>query len=462
MNRSTTLSCPIGLAAMFALLASSGKSRRDPQNRALNFQKVMSMNKLSIVLKSAAIFLALMVLAQDVKAQSCPPPYFCSRTSTGSADECGFYAWTYDANGVWNIYLREEIVATGSLDSYETICNYAQGYAAGGFSVHIVASIDPFNYCSFSNSFSGSVNESGLMCVLNPYNPSYAFSITGTLVVVDCGNYYEDINYYVPDWNICSCWQTIGNRCSPFDGTFGTSGGTFYPSPFSMATDGRYNQDPNLSDFYASFTPPYGTSAVTETSAVYSENDDYDFYTDCGSMDEYGNCYPAYKNYSLTQTATLSVPYTPEILAGVINSTAPPFDGPWTDPSSSLAASFSMTTNANGVISGSGTKMEYRVAVPASEKGRTYRFQWFETTRDANGNVLSKAKRTCSVVGTGDPANPALSDIFIVPVPSQPGTVVAEGLTPSNEGVRPPPLQNPPLHSPPVPPLLPLPAGGGR
>jgi len=302
------------------------------------------------------------------------------------------------------------------------------------------------------------------MCVDNDnYNPSYAFSITGALVSFDPGDYYETINYDWPIWNTCSCWQTIGNRCSPYDGTLGTSGGTFPPSSASfMITYRHYNVDPNLDYFYGDFTPPNGTSTVTETSTVYSENDDWEVYDDGGG---YGD--PTYHHTSLTETATLSVPYTPEILAALVNSNASSY-GPWTDPPFSQAAGFLMATNTDpysgsyGLVSAIGTKMQYRVDLPGSEKGKTYHYKWFETVRDRSGRIISRTKRTATVVGTGDSVNPVASEIITVSVPKQEGTVVEEDLTVDEKDNSPPTLHNPPVHSVPTPPLHSLPGGGGR
>lgn len=359
-----------------------------------------------------------MLSAQNVRAQSCPLPFFCSRISSGTATKSGFAAFTDGGpgwDGVIHYYLRQDIFASDSIDF-----SLGDDAASGSLTADLMFSVNPTNGVgSWTNN--SSVSESG------QYG-SLPFSITGAIYSVDI---WPGSGW---DWND-AIWQTTNNT----DGTLTTNTGLLFAGE-------NYGGNPDLTDFSG---PLAGTRTTTTSDTVYSDNYVYNYSDGSDFVDD-----------SYTITCTLSILYTDKLLAAVIDANTPAFTGNWTDPPTSLAASFSTTTNTDiyseyyGDVSGSGTKMQYRVAVPASVKGHVYRFKWSETTQDSNGKAISKAKRTCAVIGTGDPVNPALGDIFTVQVPSQPGSIKAEGLaieetSPSN-----------PSPSPPAPPVSPAGAGG--
>jgi hypothetical protein len=401
----------------------------------------MNTKDLSTILQEAAILLTLLTINQESRGQECPSPYFCSRTASGDAAKTGYLAYTdlLDGwDGVYHYYLRQDVVASEEIDFKNLGTTRSQTTANGSLSAHIAFVIDPMNsspeHWANSWTISSSVSESGTEA---SYEGPVPFSITGSISAL-----YEvpgDISmlggWYWPFVD----WQTTNNLI----GLPPINNGVF------SLTDSHRNND--LGDFaYCLFA---GTQTFTFSDTV--KNNDVVY--NCSSGSDYAND-------SYTETMTLSVPYDDALFAKVINAKASSFVDNWTDPPASLAARFSVTTNEDGSVSGTGTKMQYRVAVPASEKGMDYRFKWFEVTRDSGGKVLSKANRGCAVAGTGDPVNPALSDILDVPVPSQPGaTTVAEGLTPDNEVTTTSPQPWPPTSGPKPPPRrLPLVGAGGR
>jgi hypothetical protein len=371
----------------------------------------MNIKNLSILLKSAAIVLTLMLTVQHGKAQSCAKPFFCSRVAPGDTVEIGYIAFT-DLNQpvIPHYYLRYEIVETGSIYSSNP---------TGNLSADVIFETNPTNG-SESISYTSSVNESGVKSG-NPW------SMNGALQWVGHGSESPG------DMDFWSNWQTIGDK----SGILKTNTGVFLGS----SSQGGVNED--LSDFRFSD----GTTTHTYSSNVW--------YMKFESSEK-----------SFTWLYTLSIPYTDALLAAGISAKATQY-GNWTDPATSLAAGFSVGwDDYNYTYWGAGTNMQYRVAVPASEKGTVYRFEWFEVTRDKNGAIISRDKRTGSVVGTGDPVNPAVGGIFTVLVPSQPGTTTAEDLAPAKEYARqPPPAPRPPhspTHSQPPTLLLPTAGAGGR
>ena len=378
------------------------------------------MNKLSIVLKSAAILSMLLPAAQNLDAQTCPKPYFCSRLSSSTAEKAGYAAytdWLDGWDGVLHFYLHQDVVVSDSISFGSSPATSGSLSASMSFVVDAASSTADSMVQSWTNSSSanesGADNRTGALQSWSSWPPQ----------VSNPGGF---------DWGIVS-WHTTN-----YD--YGTqhNGGFNAGSPV--------NHD--LDDFASPINN--GTQTFTLSTTVKQNNWVYN---------------TSSENDSYNETMTLSVPYTDEMLVQILNAKIQNFTDDWTDPPTSLAASFSMTTNTDiespdyGVVSAAGSKMQYRVVMSATEKGVTYRFRWFETTRDTRGNVTSKTPKTAAVVGTGNPGDLTLTEIITVEVPRQEGTVVEEDLTVQTS--PPPSGPHSGVHSSPSPPA-PTPGAGGR
>jgi hypothetical protein len=132
-----------------------------------------------------------------------------------------------------------------------------------------------------------------------------------------------------------------------------------------------------------------------------------------------------YDDDSRTYTTILSQPYTDELLAQVINAniTMPIYPSGWNDGDPTSTASWSLDP---AHLTGTGKKMQYRVTISHSIRGATYTCQWDRIVTDANGVAGPPQKKRGTVIGTGDPENPALGDIETEPVPTSPSTVIEE------------------------------------
>jgi hypothetical protein len=399
------------------------------------------MKKLSIVFRQAAILLALFAAVQDGMGQECPKPSFCSRKASATVSKTGYAAYTdlFDGwNGVYSYYLQQD-VAVGETIDFSGVGPGSIHTASGSLSAHITFIVDPLNstpgYLVGSWTNSSSVSENGTYASVNGPVP---FSITGAI-----GGLYG-----VPDtigelggwvWSYVG-WQTTNT----LNGSPSIHYGVFGPD--------LYHHNSDLDDFAFCFSD--GTQTFTLSDKV--KNNDWVYDYSNGSN---------YGHDSYSETMTLSVPYTDKLLADVINAKIQSFTDDWTDPPNSLTASFMMTTNTDvnsseyGVVTATGSKMQYRVVLNATEKGTTYRFHWFETVRDRSGKLISKIRKAVTMIGTGNPGGLTMTEIITVQVPRQEGTVVEEDLTVETSSAPTPPHSG--THSAPPPPVPP-PGAGGR
>ena len=177
------------------------------------------------------------------------------------------------------------------------------------------------------------------------------------------------------------------------------------------------------------------TQSDPETNATMTVNHtDYEFYRSNNT---------AVVSSSDILVQTLSFECSDAMLASLISKSIvlPPYSTNWCSGASAVSADYELDS---WHYNGDGHKMEFCLIIPCSIKNATYHCQWFEVTRDSNGNQISSTKQGCSVVGTGDPNHPAVSDIKIVALPAQPGTITEENVTIVTT--------DPPSSSPPPPP----------
>jgi hypothetical protein len=73
-------------------------------------------------------------------------------------------------------------------------------------------------------------------------------------------------------------------------------------------------------------------------------------------------------------------------------------------------------------------KMQYRLKIPGSSKGVSYKVKWFEVTTYDSGSTSSVPKYE-TIIGTGDPVNPALGTVHSVDVPLTPCTITDSSAT---------------------------------
>lgn len=337
----------------------------------------MKIRRLHYISNFAAVVFALAVIwGGAARSQSCPVG-FTYQTATADKDKCGYESFTDpDANGIEHWYLTDETVQAASL-SY-TYGEPPDATDSGGLSSDVVLVTAPTDCSESVASYSGSANET-----LSPFDEAtYLINASAIGYVEGAGILWE---------------------CTESDP---------YSSVSATNTD---LEDCYLGDFLGPVEGGVDTLTQTQTSQinayVYFSTGDYGYYQDD----------------TFTVTETRSSEFTDLLLAKTINGliSLPSYSTNWSVGPSAGAASYSLDS---AHYHGSGTELEYRLIIPCGNtKNAVYHCSWQEVTTDAAGNI-SSAKKSGSLVGTGDPTIPALGGIIIVPVPSKPSTITEENV----------------------------------
>lgn len=356
----------------------------------------MKTRRIIHVLYLAAVAVALTLIpVGPVRAQSCAPPEFQFQTASGNASKCGYQSWIPDTNGIYHYYLQKEETETAS-----------------------AASSDPYN------PYSGTLNSDTVRTTSVPACVESVILTNGTLnaISVNCGS-ITNIDTGYPVWiydGIPRCMWYVVTECD-----------AGAPDEYWVTNACAYSSPPYdlLSVFFGGdgyINPPTTNATMTVNST------DYEYFYDDGD---------GTRTASDVLVQTLSSEFTDAMLAAMISQqiVMPSYSTNWPTGDSAGSANYSLDS---GHYNGSGTSLEYCLAIPGSIKNATYHCQWSEVTTDANGNLVSTVPQHGSVVGTGDPVNPALGDIKIVAVPPQPGSISEVQLIVVK--VDPPPPASPP------------------
>ena len=431
---------------------------------------------LSRVISLAILFGFLATSVTTVWSQSCCPATFLSQTQSSGLTKCGFLGFNdvqtyYDTTNVLHIFLKEEIAESAS------ISEYAQSDSPNDWSLGAGGTV---------------ASDVVLICATTNVNPKVS-TLTGNVDISASGitenivwhvliphfmyydpDYYYNFYVYYPETGSPLAWVTTGIDTSwglivnpPGHINWQLKQHAALPEGFCVITNESDDYVGSMN--WASYLPiawqPSDYNGPTATTANFQTIDPVkpDVVTTMtqvvtnvlsagtpsdpitwawgGYSDWWG-----YVNDTDTITSTLSMPFTDELLASLITGSIawPAYDtnspnGGWQSGTNRVRATYSLDVNH---YRGTGTALVYRLSVPYAEKDWTYRFHWFEVTRDANTNEITRVQRSCKVTGTGDNTKPTLSGILKVDVPSQPGTTQVESLT--FDGMSPPSPQRPP------------------
>ena len=329
--------------------------------------------------------LCISIWTDDTLGQSCGNCIMQQKSSSSGGSKFGFAGPT---PGPAHYFLHQKTVWTQSANDYYFIENPPEPGVAGG-NYKLCSNIkDTFDkYCDLDNHYSNSEELKKHSYLLDGY---YEYTWDESYSAIDG----------VEDGNWSAETKHLDASYIPMSDSSG-SGSLDEPIPDEFRDMGSYP----CGEVESYNSTPYSISIT------YAYDGDWGWPGLPGSIDESGS-----------EMITFSEPFTDEMLKKIMTDSLADFSGDWITGCGKTAY-YILDGPHDGGYCG---KMEYQILILDSQEGVTYNVEWQEVTTSIDDGSSSSVKKTCQIMGTGDPASPAIYGPIVVDMPGDADTRISE------------------------------------